>query len=200
MSEINSKKSRSEAMLSAALHELSRSAPQSAPSELGHALAAKFHRHHLRRRIVRRTAALTAALAVCAGLLWLRPGSAVGRDAKHVSTQIPDSRPQTVLMKDATATPRPRERQITPGVVPRTHRVLRAGTKANSPVNDPFVALPLFAFRAPQEELRIVRIEMPVSSLRLLGAHVNDEMITRRVTADLLVGPDGTPYAFRLVT
>lgn len=64
----------------------------------------------------------------------------------------------------------------------------------------PFLALPAFAFVTPEEDLRVIRVEMPVSSLRLLGARVNDELVTQRIVADLLVGADGTPYAFRLVS
>jgi hypothetical protein len=63
-----------------------------------------------------------------------------------------------------------------------------------------FVALPSFAFETQGEELRVVRVEMPVSSLRVLGARVNDELSTRRIVADLLVGTDGTPYAFRIIS
>ncbi len=63
-----------------------------------------------------------------------------------------------------------------------------------------FVSLPSFAFSEPNEDLRIIRVEMPASSLRLLGARVNDDLITQRVVADLLVGVDGTPYAFKLVS
>jgi len=63
-----------------------------------------------------------------------------------------------------------------------------------------FTALPAFALRTPEEELRIVRVEIPVSSLRLLGARVNDELITQQIVADLLVGTDGTPYAFRIIS
>jgi hypothetical protein len=62
-----------------------------------------------------------------------------------------------------------------------------------------FVALPSFAFCAPDEELRVIRVNMPTSSLRLLGAPIDEESITRRVTTDLLIGSDGTPYAVRLV-
>jgi hypothetical protein len=40
---------------------------------------------------------------------------------------------------------------------------------------------------------------MPVSSLRLLGARVNDELSTQQIVADILVGMDGTPYAFRII-
>lgn len=62
-----------------------------------------------------------------------------------------------------------------------------------------FVALPSFALSAPDEELRILRVEMPASSLRLLGARVNDELSTQQIVADILVGTDGTPYAFRII-
>jgi hypothetical protein len=70
---------------------------------------------------------------------------------------------------------------------------------ANS-VSEAFVPLPSFAFSKSNEDLRIIRVEMPVSSLRLLGARVNDDLITQRVVADLLIGVDGTPYAFRLIS
>jgi hypothetical protein len=75
----------------------------------------------------------------------------------------------------------------------------RQETSANR-LENMFVALPSFAFSRPDEDLRVIRVEMPVSSLRLLGARVNDDLITQRVVADLLVGTDGTPYAFRLVS
>jgi hypothetical protein len=41
---------------------------------------------------------------------------------------------------------------------------------------------------------------MPVSSLRLLGARVNDELSSQQIVADILVGTDGTPYAFRIIS
>jgi hypothetical protein len=63
-----------------------------------------------------------------------------------------------------------------------------------------FVALPAFALSRPDEELRIMRVEMPVSTLRLLGARVNEELSTQKIVADVLVGADGTPYAFRIIS
>jgi len=69
-----------------------------------------------------------------------------------------------------------------------------------TPGGDVFVALPAFAFETPGEQLRVIRVEMPVSSLRVLGARVNDELSTRRIVADLLIGTDGTPYAFRIIS
>ena len=49
------------------------------------------------------------------------------------------------------------------------------------------------------DELRVVRLEMPGEDLRLVGAAVTEEIARRRVTADFVVGHDGTPYAVRLV-
>ena len=70
----------------------------------------------------------------------------------------------------------------------------------NDPANQGlFVALPSFAFCAPHEELHVIRVNLPISSLRLLGAPIDEESMTRRVTTDLLIGSDGTPYAVRLV-
>jgi hypothetical protein len=62
-----------------------------------------------------------------------------------------------------------------------------------------FVALPSFALSRPDEELRTLRVEMPTSSLRLLGVRVNDDLNTQQIVADILVGTDGTPYAFRII-
>jgi hypothetical protein len=75
-----------------------------------------------------------------------------------------------------------------------------AATAQNNPASQGvFVALPSFAFCAPDEELRVIRVNMPTSSLRLLGAPIDEDLATRRVTTDLLIGSDGTPYAVRLV-
>jgi|SRR5215469_5600315 len=200
MSKTNHGQSGSEPLLSTALQELSRSAPQSAPPELGQALASEFHRHHLRRRIIRRAATLAVTLGIGVGLVWLRLGNPVIPDARHVSIETSDSVKRSASTESQNATAQAGRNQIPRTSVRAPRGVLRASTKPSATGNTPFVALPLFDFRIPQEELRVVRVEMPASSLRLLGAHVNDEVIARRVTADLLVGPDGTPYAFRLVT
>lgn len=84
----------------------------------------------------------------------------------------------------------------------RYHR--RTGSRAAAAQNDAstqglFVELPSFAFCSPNEELHVIRVNMPVSSLRLLGAPIDEDSMNRRVTTDLLIGSDGTPYAVRLV-
>jgi len=197
MSCIDPRTSHSEAAISAALREFARSGPQSAPTELGAALAVAFHRHHAKRRIARTASALALALVVAVGLFWPRTRAASAPAAKLQPILTRDSGLQPAVSTDATSAPSPRTM-----VVPRRNRQLRASTKSNRAAGDKalFIALPSFAFETAHEELRIIRVEMPASSLRLLGAHVNDEPTTGRVITDLLVGSDGTPYAFRLVT
>ena len=90
---------------------------------------------------------------------------------------------------------------LVPEPMPSTNQIATPLVRLDSPdTEEMFLALPSFAFVQPEEDLRVIRVEIPVSSLRLLGARVNDELITQRVVADLLVGADGTPYAFRLVS
>jgi hypothetical protein len=179
-----------------------------------------FHRHHRRRRALRVTSLYLAILAVFAGgLLWVRTQSTPNALPKQsVATTNTDSKPtgeQKKSMEPAI---------VGTAVSPQStqpRRFAKAGTASsarrsssfhprqtasqatvaqkNPAIQGLFVALPSFAFCAPDEELRVIRVNMPTSSLRLLGAPIDEESITRRVTTDLLIGSDGTPYAVRLV-
>lgn len=62
-----------------------------------------------------------------------------------------------------------------------------------------FWALPSFDLIPSGDRLRVVRMQMRGEDLRLIGAPVAEEIARRRVTADFVVGHDGTPYAVRLV-
>ena len=223
MSNIDPKAS-SEAALSTALRELAHSAPQSAPPELAHSLMRAFHRHHHRRRVMRATSLYLFILAVFAGsLLWVRVQSTrTSVPGQFVVTGNPNSKPagpQEPEKSTGLESPQPtQQRSLATGITPvfaKTatasfargssswhHR--RTGSRATVAQNDGstqglFVALPSFAFCAPHEELHVIRVNLPISSLRLLGAPVDEESMTRRVTTDLLIGSDGTPYAVRLV-
>jgi hypothetical protein len=61
------------------------------------------------------------------------------------------------------------------------------------------MVLPGWSSATPSEQLRIVRMELPASALRMVGAPVSQEVTERPVLADFVVGQDGTPYAMRLV-
>lgn len=192
MSETDRYRSRSEQLLSSALSGLARSSPHSASETTRATLAREFQRHHRRRRAIRATALLAIMLTVFGGVLGVRTLLKV--HVERVEVSAPASGPKVELQ-----TQDPHE--LTQSRSSKAHgRSSHPMTSAKTSEREPsFLALPAFALAMPDEELRLVRVEMPLSSLRMLGARVNDEYITRTVVADLLVGPDGTPYAFRLV-
>ena len=63
------------------------------------------------------------------------------------------------------------------------------------PYNDYF---PLTYGLTPEESLQTVRVKLPRSALNEFGISVN-KIRTDEVTADLLVGESGLPYAIRVV-
>jgi hypothetical protein len=163
----------SEELLSAGLRRLARSSPRAASPELELFLVQAFQRRRRRRRTIRIALAVVACLAIASALLWWR---FVSRNPSE----------RLVLNQQA-------GQQSFTGPTAASHVLGDADAST-------FVALPSFALSRPDEELRILRVEMPVSSLRLLGARVNDELITQQIVADLLVGADDTPYAFRIIS
>ena len=162
----------SEELLSAALRRLARSSPQAASPELERVLVQAFHRRH-RRRTIRLALAVAACLAIASGLLWWR---LVVRNPSEPFASNQQTGQQSLI-----------------GLTAESQ--LFADADAST-----FIALPSFVLSRPDEELRVLRVEMPVSSLRLLGARVNDELSTQQIVADLLIGTDGTPYAFRIIS
>lgn len=163
----------SEELLSESLRRLGRSGPQAASPELERVLVQSFQRRHRRRRTLRFALAVTVCLAIVSGLLWWRlvPRNPSERLGSNQRIGQQSSNEPTLEIHN-----------------------FGAADAAS------FVALPSFALSRPDEELRILRVEMPVSALRLLGARVNDELSTQQIVADILVGADGTPYAFRIIS
>ncbi|HWC16170.1 MAG TPA: hypothetical protein VG498_04120 [Terriglobales bacterium] len=216
MSDIGSKPSHSDAALATALRGLARSAPQDAPPEVGEGLRRAFHRHHTRRKIVR-TTALLAFVFMFAVFLWFMTGPSPRRALVQSKTRQSlviaggaASPPVTAERMNSVGSPEssaigprpPATSEVTTALirrrVSRNARPARAATTMAA--KDRFVALPSFAFHVPGEELRVIRVNMPVSSFRLLGVQVDGEIPSRRITTDLVIGTDGTPYAFRPIT
>lgn len=163
----------SEELLSESLRRLGRSSPQAASPELERVLLQSFHRRYRRRRTLRFALAAAICLVIVSGLLWWR-----------------------------LATWKPLERSASSHRIDQQSSSRQSAESYNLGDADAatFVALPSFALSRPDEELRILRVEMPVSALRMLGARVNEELSTQQITADILVGADGTPYAFRIIS
>ena len=174
--------------LSAALRELAASSRQSASPELGLILKDAFRQHHARRRraLRLRIALLSVCLAALASSLLLRKplAKSTSLPAAVIHTIPPQ---ETIYTADSSASRRPAPRKRL------------APTRTTEPEVSEFVVLPSFAMVPAGDELRVVRLEMPGEDLRLVGAPVTEEIAQRRVTADFVVGHDGTPYAVRLV-
>jgi hypothetical protein len=70
---------------------------------------------------------------------------------------------------------------------------------AGSAANQPFVPV-LYGQRPPGGGPAIVvRLQMPASDLRLVGVPVEEDVASRIVQAEVALGPDGLPYALRLL-
>ena len=179
---------RSEEGLSAALRNLAVRAQQGASPELEPALRNAFRRHHSRRRQIRnlRLGAIAILLAVLAAIPLFRKSSI----KDHPVTSI-----HTIPPTEATSSPEINIVQSRPAVAGRSISSNRRKPSSFSQ----FVVLPALDDVPPSNELRVVRLEMPVEALRLVGVPVEEETANRRVLADFVVGPDRTPYAVRLV-
>jgi hypothetical protein len=190
----------SEGHLSEALGRLARHSERSAPPEVGAALLDAFRRRQAARRGMRtlRMTAIAALLLFAAGLIFItkerRPHPAP--IAAAIQSPIPAA-------QATDSTPSGSKTDFASGRAPihRTqHRLSKPGSVAqHAERSSDFMVLPGWSSAAPREQLRIVRMELPASALRMVGAPVSEEVSERPVLADFVVGQDGTPYAMRLV-
>lgn len=179
-----------EEKLSAALQELGSRSRQSAAPELGAMLRDEFRRHHVRRRrmIRLRIALVCLCVAGLAGLKLLKNNAVNNSSTQTNAVQIiPPQQvsPSVEVNISSVKQPEPPRRPI-----PKR----QASTDVTG-----FWALPSFDLIPSGDRLRVVRMQMRGEDLRLIGAPIAEEIARRRVTADFVVGHDGTPYAVRLV-
>jgi hypothetical protein len=186
--------------LSQGLRELAARAPQAAPPELGNALQQAFRRHHRRRRWSRRGTALAVCLLLCLAFLL------VGKHEQPVPVAKPAPRENFPVRSPGTAKPGEKDQMVLAAPSPRRKNPRLAGGKRalsqglDSGLANSFVALPSFDPSLPLDPSQMVRLVLPGSALRLVGYPVNEELAGRRVVTDVLLAPDGTPYALRLVS
>ena len=138
-----------------------------------------------------------AAMAMFAFLL-MRP-----------SSTLPVAAPrQETAALPAASTPEPA--QVTPVVKGRrpaaattARRKARVGrtppVEVRAVAEEPFLMLPYAPPMQARDWGQVMRVRVPRQSLRALGLPVNEERITERVPADLLLGEDGVPRAIRVV-
>lgn len=174
--------------LEVALHELAASTRQGASPELELALKNAFRRHHVRRRriVMTRVAILCLCFATLAASFLIRRSPQ--RNSGQAEVRVIPSEEVHYPAPSSTA------KTILPAPIRRASENRSASRLATA-----FVPLPSLEMVTAGDELRVVRLEMPGEDLRLLGAPVTEEIASRRVTADFVVGRDGTAYAVRLV-
>ncbi len=187
----------SEGLLSETLGRLARQSQRSAPPAVGATLLDAFRRRHAARR-----RAQTMRIATMAALLCLAAGL-------PLMTKI--LRPQHIQVAASIQSPMPATAGMRPGSEingaagpaqlhkAQIHRTRPTPAAQRAEQSSDFMALPGWSSATTGEQLRIVRMELPASALRMVGAPVSEEVTERPVLADFVVGQDGTPYAMRLV-
>jgi hypothetical protein len=194
MREIDPVREPSEALLSSALHRLASATERNAPEALQASLLGQFRRHHRRRRQKRFLAAsVVVFLLLVAAMLKLHAPAAGNERATRAT-------PKAQKLAEVPAQPATKHSDA-------TQLAARAITRDPRPANDEqtssepdgFIALPSYDPATASGELQVVRVELPGSELRMLGAPVLGDLSDQPLTADFITDRDGTPYAVRLV-
>lgn len=195
MREIDPIREPSEALLSSALRRLASAGDSKAPAEVERALLDRFRQHHRRRRNLRLIAA--TALAACLIVVGLLLNTQFAGDA-HKSAKAMTHQPSKGVPAELSGRPNSAE-----GTALAHPRPAQSGAAAqHAPIiaeEDGFLALPSYDPATASGELQLVRVELPESDLRVLGAPIAGDLSDQPVMVDFITDRDGTPYAVRLV-
>jgi hypothetical protein len=154
------------------LRALAADGPQDAPDRVERLLRAEFRKRSRRGR-VRVLASFSGVAAMAAGialLLWLREAP----------------KPAAIAMN---------------GAAPAASAMLAAGPAAveeEDAADASFYPLPEAEALPAVENAMVVRVQLPVASLRLMGFPVDEESADAAVQAELLLGQDGLARGVRL--
>ncbi|HEV2687835.1 MAG TPA: hypothetical protein VGV35_04750 [Bryobacteraceae bacterium] len=168
------------------LRALSADSPREAPAYMERRLLAEFRQRQsaARRRNVWWTvggvAAVAAAILV---MLWMQPAQRkAAPSVASVSNPLP-------------------AKAASPSIAP----VLQPAVRIRKPARRPgpeqlsFYALPDSDALPPLENATVVRVQLPMSSLRLIGFPISEDRAGERIQADVLLGQDGLARGVRLV-
>jgi hypothetical protein len=173
-----------EALLKA-LRGLAADGPRQAPQHVEEFLVAELRRRS-RTRLTRIWWSVSAAAAIAAGiavLIWTRPAPA---QYAPVAARV-----------SVSELPRPMAPQVVPAVQ-KSHAIRSVRARpARAALS--FYALPSASELPPVENAMVVRVQLPMSSLRLMGLLVSEESSAERIQADVLVGQDGLARGVRFV-
>ncbi|HYL77251.1 MAG TPA: hypothetical protein VEU96_23760 [Bryobacteraceae bacterium] len=164
------------------LRALAADSPREAPAYVEKRLLAEFHRRSRARRrnlwwMASSAAAIAAAVAVA---LWIQPAP---RKAGPTVAKVVTSQPSNVA---------------TAPVIQPAVRIRKTSARPNRTAMS-FYPLPDTEALPPLENATIVRVQLPMSSLRLIGFQINEDRAGERIEADVLVGQDGLARGVRFV-
>ena len=186
----------SEDRLSKALRRLAQESARNAPPDLALGLAGAFRRHHRRLR-VKNSAIVMLATGCLFSTVWFFSRLATPTPpTAHGITKQP-AVADTVASKEIAANAAETNKTVKQA---RRRPPSFKQTQAAARETRDFLPLPSYdPSIAASNDLQIIRVQMPIQDLRLVGAPVNAAMPNRQVLADFVVGQDGTPYAVRLI-
>jgi len=168
-----------------ALRGLAADGPRQAPPHVEEFLVVELRRRS-RARLTKIWWSISAVAAIAAGvavLIWMRPAP-------------PKSAP-VVARVSVPELPR----AMVPVVVPAVQKshAIRSVRARPAKAALSFYALPSASELPPVENAMAVRVQLPLSSLRLMGLLVSEESSAERIQADVLVGQDGLARGVRFV-
>lgn len=188
-------------------------AQQEAPAHLEANLLAALHEQAVRKQAVspspvarwwswKFAAAAVAALlfvVLLASVLWRNFSREQKQEVKRVPAQPIAPAPPTLTVNDSTVIANT-GKQL-PASVRRAHprRNVRPPVRPPSEEATPFYSLVEEGTATPLESGRIVRVEVPASTLVPFGLPLTAEAMTQSVQADLLLGQDGLARAIRFL-
>jgi hypothetical protein len=155
-----------------------------APEDVETRLLVAFRRRRFRRKL--KTVAL-ASLAAAAGLTIFFVAGSKER-TKPVA-------PAVVSQQLVAAAPTPVESAVPPA--PKLRPARRVTRQPREIVTEFF---PLLDVAPPFERGELLRVTVPASTMRRVGLPVNEERLSERVYADVLVGQEGLARAIRFVS
>lgn len=168
------------------LHALAAAEPQDASPAVEQKLVAKFRARAARRRFVvwgSSMAALGTVAAMIALMVWVPSVKAPSHVAPAASALAPGVE-EAVIQQESEY----------PAAAQARYAVVRTDDLASN-----FYPLPEAVDLPAIETAMVVRVQMPASSLQLMGVPGADDMDAGPVEADVLLGQDGLARGVRLI-
>jgi hypothetical protein len=172
-----------EKSLTDALRALAASSAREAPPELEARLTAAFRRESQKRKLFRWIPVVAAAATAAAVLAIL--------------VRLPNNPPPPAAITYKVTAPEITVATAQPPV-PRRRPTIRRPAPPNE-VATRFFTLPEARDLPPAEAATVVRVQLPRSTMRLVGLPVNEERADERIRADMVLGQDGIARAIRFV-